>query len=95
MQIIYEILTHLLSLLPAFAPYLVSIITGIGGLMVGKRKRKADAAQAELANVQEAIRIWRETAQALEKKVDELMLEIESLRLQNSNLERKLNELSK
>lgn len=72
------------------APYLTAILTGAGGLFIGKRKRKADAAHAELENVQAAIKIWRETAEAFETKCNELMAEMEVMRKQNVEVLQKL-----
>lgn len=89
------------QILMDIAPYLLSVITGAGGVWAGKRKRKAEAAHSELENVQKAIEIWRETAEALERKCDLLMDELQDVRVENrslklkiESLERKLNELN-
>ena len=53
---------------------------GIIGYFVTRKKTNADAKGSELENVEHAIKIWRETAEKLSTRVDELSLEVEELR---------------
>jgi len=53
---------------------------GIIGWIVTRKKTNADAKGSELENVEHAIKIWRETAEKLSARVDELSLEVEELR---------------
>jgi septal ring factor EnvC (AmiA/AmiB activator) len=65
-----------------------TIVTAIGGAGGGgffgwfftRKKSNADAKGSELENVEHAIKIWRETAEKLSARVDELSLEIDELR---------------
>jgi chromosome segregation ATPase len=53
---------------------------GIIGYFVTRKKTNADAKGSELENVEHAIKIWRETAEKLSDRVDELSREIDDLR---------------
>ena len=53
---------------------------GIIGYFVTRKKTNADAKGSELENVEHAIKIWRETAEKLSARVDELSKEIDELR---------------
>ena len=53
---------------------------GIIGYFVTRKKTNADAKGSELENVEHAIKIWRETAEKLSARVDELSIEIDELR---------------
>lgn len=65
-----------------------TIITAVGGAGGGgffgwfftRKKSNAEAKGSELENVEQAIKIWRETAEKLSKRVDELSKEVEELR---------------
>jgi septal ring factor EnvC (AmiA/AmiB activator) len=65
-----------------------TIITAVGGAGGGgffgwfftRKKSNAEAKGSELENVEQAIKIWRETALELSKRVDELSKEVEELR---------------
>lgn len=65
-----------------------TIVTAIGGAGGGgffgwfftRKKSNADAKGSELENVEHAIKIWRETAEKLSARVDELSKEVEELR---------------
>ena len=65
-----------------------TIVTAIGGAGGGsffgwfftRKKSNADAKGSELENVEHAIKIWRETAEKLSARVDELSLEMDELR---------------
>lgn len=65
-----------------------TIVTAIGGAGGGgffgwfftRKKSNAEAKGSELENVEHAIKIWRETAEKLSARVDELSLEIDELR---------------
>jgi hypothetical protein len=52
---------------------------GIIGYFVTRKKTNADAKGSELENVEHAIKIWRETAEKLSARVDELSLKVEEL----------------
>jgi hypothetical protein len=52
---------------------------GIIGYFVTRKKTNADAKGSELENVEHAIKIWRETAEKLSTRVDELSLKVEDL----------------
>ena len=54
---------------------------GIIGYFVTRKKTNADAKGSELQNVEHAIKIWRETAEKLSARVDELSKEIDEMRL--------------
>jgi len=54
---------------------------GIIGYFVTRKKSNADAKGSELENVEHAIKIWRETAEKLSARVDELSKEIDEMRL--------------
>jgi len=64
-----------------------TILTGVfgagGGGFFGwfftRKKSNADAKGSELENVEHAIKIWRETAEKLSARVDELSLKVEEL----------------
>jgi len=66
-----------------------TIVTAIGGAGGGgffgwfftRKKSNADAKGSELENVEHAIKIWRETAEKLSARVDELSKEIDEMRL--------------
>lgn len=68
--------------------WLETIITAVGGAGGGgffgwfftRKKSNAEAKGSELENVEHAIKIWRETALELSKRVDELSKEVEELR---------------
>jgi archaellum component FlaC len=53
---------------------------GIIGYFVTRKKTNAEAKGSELENVEQAIKIWRETAEKLSLRVDELSKEIDELR---------------
>ena len=65
-----------------------TLITAVGGAGGGgffgwfftRRKTNAEAKGSELENVEQAIKIWRETAEKLSKRVDELSAEVDELR---------------
>lgn len=65
-----------------------TIITAVGGAGGGgffgwfftRKKTNAEAKGSELENVEQAIKIWRETAEKLSKRVDELSAEVDELR---------------
>ena len=65
-----------------------TLVTAIGGAGGGgffgwfftRKKSNAEAKGSELENVEQAIKIWRETALELSKRVDELSKEVEELR---------------
>ena len=50
------------------------------GWFFTRKKQAQDVKSSELENVQEAIKIWRETAMELQKRVDEMEKEIKLLR---------------
>lgn len=74
---------------------ILPLLTAAGGWFVGKRKMKAEAAASELENVQQAIKIWRETAEALEEKCDILLVEMEMMRSENKELKLKIQSLER
>ncbi len=53
---------------------------GIIGYFVTRKKTNAEAKGSELENVEHAIKIWRETAEKLSARVDDLSQEIDDLR---------------
>ncbi len=53
---------------------------GLMGWFFTRRKTNAEAKGSELDNVDQAIKIWRETAEKLSSKVDELSKEVNELR---------------
>lgn len=65
-----------------------NVITGLvsaggGGFFTyifARKKTNAEAKGSELENVEHAIKIWRETAEKLSARVDELSLEMDELR---------------
>lgn len=65
-----------------------TLVTAIGGAGGGgffgwfftRKKSNAEAKGSELENVEQAIKIWRETAEKLSARVDELSKEVEELR---------------
>jgi septal ring factor EnvC (AmiA/AmiB activator) len=65
-----------------------TLITAVGGAGGGgffgwfftRKKSNAEAKGSELENVEQAIKIWRETAEKLSLRVDELSKEIDELR---------------
>lgn len=63
---------------------IVGIFSTGGGAFFGwfftRKKTNAEAKGAELENVEQAIKIWRETAEKLSKRVDELSAEVDELR---------------
>jgi archaellum component FlaC len=73
-----------------------TIITAVGGAGGGgffgwfftRKKSNAEAKGSELENVEQAIKIWRETALELSKRVDELSKEIEEMRLDLTTVHR-------
>lgn len=71
------------------------VLTAAAGWFTGRRKLKADAASSELANVQHAIKIWRETAEALEGKVEELSHNLDEMRSENRSLKLQIENLER
>lgn len=59
---------------------LVGVLGTWAGWFFGRKKQAAEVKGAELENVQEAIKIWRETALQLQQKVEKLETEMEQLR---------------
>jgi len=65
-----------------------TLITAVGsagggcffGWLFTRKKTNAEAKGSELENVEQAIKIWRETAEKLSKRVDELSREVDELR---------------
>ena len=65
-----------------------TLLTAVGGAGGGgffgwfftRKKSNAEAKGSELENVEQAIKIWRETAEKLSARVDELSKEVEELR---------------
>jgi predicted RNase H-like nuclease (RuvC/YqgF family) len=53
---------------------------GFFGWFFTRKKSNAEAKGSELENVEQAIKIWRETAEKLSLRVDELSKEVEELR---------------
>ena len=53
---------------------------GFMGWFFTRKKTNAEAKGSELENVEHAIKIWRETAEKLSKRVDELSAEVDELR---------------
>jgi hypothetical protein len=53
---------------------------GLIGWFFTRKKTNAEAKGSELENVEHAITIWRETAEKLSARVDELSKEIDELR---------------
>lgn len=64
-----------MTLVEILTPILGSVTTGIAAIFayrVGRRKNNADARNSELQNVEDAIKIWRETAEAMARKAEEI-----------------------
>ncbi len=65
-----------------------TLITAVGGAGGGgffgwfftRKKSNAEAKGSEMDNVEQAIKIWRETAERLNARVEELSKEIDELR---------------
>ena len=53
---------------------------GLIGWFFTRKKTNAEAKGSELENVEQAIKIWRETAEKLSLRVDDLSREIDELR---------------
>ncbi len=53
---------------------------GLIGWFFTRKKTNAEAKGSELENVEQAIKIWRETAEKLSARVDELSREVNDLR---------------
>lgn len=77
--------------------FLTTIAGSFIGFWVGRRKSVADAQSTELENVKKAIVIWQETAEKLQMKVDdlekriqELQLEVETVHAENLRLKRSI-----
>lgn len=74
-------------------PYLTPIVTLIGGFILGKRKRNAEAVLTEVETIDKAITIWRQLAQDLKKEVDDLRNIVEDLKEENEKLKFEISEL--
>lgn len=72
---------------------LASLFTGLGGFLAGRGKTKAQTDLIELQATEKAITIWRQLAQDLNAKVNELSKQVEQLHKENRELRRELNEL--
>lgn len=64
----------------------------------GKRKEDVEVKSSELDNTEKAVKLWREMAEELKKqvddlsgKVDALMNEVHSLRMENAELRNKID----
>ena len=80
-------------------PSITSVIAGIFGWIIGRKKENVEVQKTEIENVSDAIKLWRETAQELKAEVAELKIKVEdltneinSLRTENIELRAKLNE---
>lgn len=81
---------------------LAAIGTGFAGWLFGRRRNNADAQAQEIANTAEAVKLWRETANAYEDKFKEisdkfskLQSEIIELRLEHAQLKTENSLLTK
>lgn len=75
----------------AGATFFASLITWF----FARRKTNADAKGAELDNVNKAVAIWREMAEALEKRLDEANIESQKSREENENLRLEVSEIKR
>ncbi|TNE29198.1 MAG: hypothetical protein EP346_06970 [Bacteroidetes bacterium] len=48
-----------------YIPLATAIVSAIAGWLMGRRKREADAASSEIANVSAVVNIWKQTAEDL------------------------------
>ncbi|HMA78375.1 MAG TPA: hypothetical protein VKP88_04570 [Candidatus Paceibacterota bacterium] len=74
-------------------------IAGIAGWWAARRKNKAEVSRSEIENIEKVATLWRETAERLDKQVEELRLEVQTLRKEvdllhkeNMDLKRELEE---
>jgi len=65
---------------------LLTAIGTISGWLAARNKNKAEAKHVELQNVESAISIWRNTAEALHNEVVHLRNECNALRTEVENL---------
>lgn len=77
--------------------YLIPVITGSVGAflswLITKKKNNADAQLSEVEGVEIATKIWRELAEEMTKKVDELRKLVDELKIENGKLQQEINEL--
>jgi regulator of replication initiation timing len=80
-------------------PSIASVVAGIFGWVIGRKKENVEVQKTEIENVSDAIKLWRETAlelktevAELKTKVETLTTEIHGLRTENIELRAKLNE---
>lgn len=69
---------------------LAPIATAFATWFFARKKNSADATKSELDNVAEAIKIWRELTQDLEKKFKD---DIASLRSENCDLQKQVRQV--
>lgn len=89
--------------LEIIATYVVGpVLTALIAYLIGKRKTNAEAKKNELENVEGAIKIWREMAEAMTGKLDqrdatisEQNVKLDKLLTQNTHLLNKVNALER
>ncbi len=82
-----EIVTVLIGIISSMG-------TGFAGWFFARRKNAADAKSSELDNTNKAIVIWRETAEELNKQLQEYMHELNSIKELNSQMAEKIQVLT-
>lgn len=72
--------------MPYLSEGLTAMIAGFAGWFFTRRKTRAEGRKSELETVQEAIKIWRETAGDLKDEVRQLREENKTLRSEVTKL---------
>ena len=82
-------------IMPYLSEAITALVAAFGGWFFSRRKTRAEAKSSELAVVQDAIRIWRETAQDLKNEILDLRKENELLRCEVNKLRRSSGKILK
>jgi len=64
-----------------------AIGTGFAGWLFGRRRNNAEASVTEIQAVQNALKIWRETAEALQKQIADQQIELDRIKSEVRQLE--------
>lgn len=76
-------------------PYVLSLLTFLGGWVSGRRKTSAEAQFKEVEAIEKAVKIWRELALDLRKEVDELKELVSEMRVENIKLKEEIANFKK
>lgn len=70
-----------------------TMVVGVVAFFTGRKKEKVEVQGSEITNTQEAIKIWREMAEAMTSKVEKLTEQVELLTKENQELRSTISRL--